>query len=332
MSNLERDLKAWATEVSALLSDAKSAKRWYDPFNDPNVVKHLDRLFHAISDLIMLLGRQGLLFDHVAKERLAAQCSTFQSLTKKTNGGVVQPLMAHDVEALLHEVQLVLIAVADDEVLCALTERELEWTERKTSWLTWDTLFGTECPTAVSDYRAGKVVNKNALEELRHKNLSLERVRHDDEIAHRTRAEERRQNLQILFAILFVALAVFVFAYWRAADPSFWEMVTILVAGAVGASISGTLKARDRLTRQSDIRRFRDGFLAQLLVGASAAVFVVLFLQGGLVTIGDLEFDTIQQQVSAAFVAGFSEPVFLRTIERAGTLGATQPDDTETKG
>jgi hypothetical protein len=232
---------------------------------------------------------------------------------------------------LFHEVQLVLIAVADAEVLCALTEGELEWTKRKTTWLTWDALYGTDLPSGVKEYREGKPLGGASLRELRHKNLSLQRVRHDDELAYRARAEARRQNLWILSIVLTVALSVLVLAYRHAVDVPFSWIAAVVSAGALGAALSGTIRARDRLTRQGDITRFRDGLLAQLLVGASTAVVVVLFLQGGLITIGELEFDSLQQQASGAFLAGFSEPWFLRTIERAGTLGTAPGGGTSEK-
>jgi hypothetical protein len=91
------------------------------------------------------------------------------------------------------------------------------------------------------------------------------------------------------------------------------------VMGALGAAMSGTLKARDKLIRGSDLRAFSVGLVAQLLMGAGAAFFLLLILKSGLLQIAGT--NSLEGGAVLGFVAGFSEPFFLRTIERIATLG-----------
>jgi hypothetical protein len=91
-----------------------------------------------------------------------------------------------------------------------------------------------------------------------------------------------------------------------------------VLSGALGAAVAGTIKARDRLRFESDITRFGQELVAQLLIGAVAAVIVYAVLRTVPITISDLtlDLDTLGEKVALAFAAGFSEPFFLKTIER----------------
>ena len=94
-----------------------------------------------------------------------------------------------------------------------------------------------------------------------------------------------------------------------------------VLAGLLGAALSGTIKARDALVRASDIEAFRDALPAQLLVGAAAALAFVLLLQSKLVTVAGPGLGSWQSATAIGFLAGFSEPYFLGTVRRVATLG-----------
>jgi len=80
---------------------------------------------------------------------------------------------------------------------------------------------------------------------------------------------------------------------------------------------------RDQLNREADIGRFKDGLLAQLLVGAAAAVIVVVLLKANLTSVGNITPNTITAQAAFGFLAGFSEPFLLGVVGRAANLGST---------
>lgn len=134
---------------------------------------------------------------------------------------------------------------------------------------------------------------------------SLYRARRDDQLAHHSRAQARSQNLLILAGILILFVPLFLVTYWYASASrpgGVWGTVMLPIAGAVGAALSGTPKARDQLNRETDIGRFKDGLLAQLLVGAASAVIVVVLLEAKLASVG---------------------PFVLGVVGRAANLGST---------
>ena len=70
------------------------------------------------------------------------------------------------------------------------------------------------------------------------------------------------------------------------------------------------------------------GLFAQLPVGAVFGVIVVFILQSNLIGLGNVTSDskTVMANAVVAFIAGFSEPFALRTVERVASLGGgTEP-------
>ncbi len=317
-SELEARLLVVSQEVDDAISTLE--QRWRRPFRDPDTRKYLERISDALSDLTRLLLTGS--FPAEQQRRLLVLLDVAHARLNEVT--------TESVWLLLRDFQLLLIAVGDAEVICGLVAGELQWRKAQTSWLTWDSLFkGDEGKSKALDlYLEGIAIPQNDLESARRKLLSLYRARRNDEEAHRSRASLRGQNLLALTSLLLLLLPLFLVFYWYASDPrpSTWTVVMLPFAGALGAGISGTLKARDRLTREADIRRFRYGLIAQLLVGGAAAVIVVTLMQANLVSIGDVSVGPEQVVAQAAFglLAGFSEPFVLDTIGRAAKLGSSQ--------
>lgn len=92
--------------------------------------------------------------------------------------------------------------------------------------------------------------------------------------------------------------------------------------GALGSTVSGILKLRDRIDRIADMRGLQSQILAQALVGAGAGVVTSLLLQSGILVIGSAVADlTLAGSGLLAFIAGFSEPFFLGVIGRVAGIG-----------
>ena len=301
-----------ASEAVALeLAAIRAGRERFQLLREPERCKYLHRLHDALADLSR--------FDQTRFADPTYVISVLERVGPAATRG-----SSDDLWAVLNEIQLVRIRAGDGEVVCGMIETELGWHKGQASWLTWDSLYPKDKePDAVLRYRKGEALSDDDLAGARNQLLSLFRARHDDEVSHRARADERAKNLQLLSILLATLLAAFVLFYSFRHDWTDWEQFGILItAGAVGAAISGTIKARDRLTRQADIRRFRDALAAQLLVGASTAVFVYFILASDVVEFGSVDFDTDEAQAVVGFLAGFSEPWVLRTIERASKLGS----------
>lgn len=283
---------------------------------NPDVKKYLDRLYDALDELSRLYG-EGRLPPPAVKRA--------DDLLLRVPSRLQAP-EAESSLALLWEFQMLLIDHGDVHVICGMVEEELHWHKGETSWLTWDGLYGDSTCEAVEQYRKGKV-SKRRLRSARHRLESLYRARRDDQQARLCRAEVRRKTLDVLTGVLIVVLPPFLILYHYALHPHpNWALTfAVPLAGAVGAAVSGTYKARDQLVRESDIAHFSAGLLAQLLVGAAAALLVVVLLRAKLTSFGDLSLNKAVEQIAFGFVAGFSEPFVLGTVQRVTQSAAAKP-------
>jgi hypothetical protein len=111
-----------------------------------------------------------------------------------------------------------------------------------------------------------------------------------------------------------------------------WAGTLILVAfaGALGSALSSVLRLRDQIARLGDLRAFWPIAFAQPFVGAATGLVVYLILQTGIVHLGDVDTKTIgaSAQGLVAFLAGFSEPFFLGTVQRLSTSADTALNNT----
>jgi len=232
-------------------------------------------------------------------------------------------------EDLLLNLEPLLIECAGDDALFERAEVEGRKTSKMTSWLTWGSVFPGSTPPGLATYLDGKEVSAQDREGTRRHLLALLRARREDEMVHRARQELRRRNLRYLFlclagmfGVLAVAALVFL-GRGLTTEPMIAGLAGAALFGALGAALSGAMKARDRLSRTKDIESFRDGFPAQVAVGAGTGLVFVLIFESGLLTVAGVDPGLWSFMAVAGFLAGFSEPIFLKTIERIGTLGST---------
>lgn len=118
-----------------------------------------------------------------------------------------------------------------------------------------------------------------------------------------------------------LALALILVAGWVGDEGTWRDGLLVAVAGALGATLAAVLKLRDRLARLGDLRTFWYAFPLQLPLGAVAGLFLWLVLESELVEIGGSGEDWAIA-AAVAFVAGFSEPFLLKTVERIAGGGA----------
>jgi hypothetical protein len=164
------------------------------------------------------------------------------------------------------------------------------------------------------------------LEAARHQLASFRRARSDDYQVHRARMKMRAKNLRVLGGLLLpLVIGVgWLLAHQGAAGGSGSGIALVGAAGALGSAISGSIKARDKLVRGSDLRAFRAGLLAQVLMGAGSALLLFLLLTSGILHIAGT--DSLEGQAALGCVARFSEPFVLKTVERVATMGEEKPD------
>ncbi|MGH9349759.1 MAG: hypothetical protein ACRD26_21110 [Vicinamibacterales bacterium] len=91
--------------------------------------------------------------------------------------------------------------------------------------------------------------------------------------------------------------------------------------------MSGTIKARDKLVRGSDLRAFRAGLMAQVLLGAVSSLVLLLLLASQILEIAGT--GSPEGKAALGFEAGFSEPFFLKTIQRVAKMGEESGEEGE---
>jgi hypothetical protein len=279
---------------------------------DPDLRKSLIRI-HTDLAVLRRLDGAGSLSDGDRARILELVEPAWESLSATTAADQLQ------------ELDLLMIARGDDSVLFPLIKDELGWTRGKTSWLTWDELYGRAPVVGLEEFLDGKPIQDGWREGARNHLLTLKKARYDDQLVHRARQQTRADNLLILSLILLVLIPAFVFLTAVASgSPDLASVLLVPFAGAFGAAMSGAIKARDRMPRAGDIRSFRDGLLAQMLVGAGSAVVVLLAIDSGIVTIAGVTADNWAARAVLGFVGGFSEAFFIGTVERVATLGSSK--------
>lgn len=102
------------------------------------------------------------------------------------------------------------------------------------------------------------------------------------------------------------------------------------VAGAIGGVLSGFIKLRDQIKEMSDLRAHSAPMRAQPFVGATVGALFYLLLASGILGIGEMKAspDTVSWPLIAinCFLAGYSEPFFLRVVQRVGGTADKQAE------
>jgi hypothetical protein len=309
-------LVSYSRDLSALIAGSGNAwSRGSWERKDAELRKIITRLYGATDELLRLEG--AIVEPHAGRIRLLLHTPP-RSLTLDLAIEVFDAL------------DRILIEIGDERFVCEEIHGELQWAKGSTTWRTWSGTFGANVPAAVKTYQSGKAVPHEELEAARNELGAFRRARSDDYQVHRSRQRMRARNLHYLAWLLGVMVPIigWLLASIDQVEETAGEVVLIGAMGALGAAISGTITARDRLVRGSDLRAFHAGLVAQILMGAGIAFVILLLLKSSLLQIAGVT--SLEGRAVVGFVAGFSEPFFLKTIERVAKLGTEPQADTGT--
>jgi len=137
----------------------------------------------------------------------------------------------------------------------------------------------------------------------------------------RAKAAQKRRYLNVLGPVLLVLQVGLVLAIDAAAGTEeVWKQIFVAgTAGALGATLAGTMKIRDDLRELDDLRSFWPAMRVQPLVGATAGLIVLLVIETGTLD-GGGESGSWAGRALVAFAAGFSEPFFLGLVQRVAVV------------
>ena len=298
---LDERLEARASEILTLLANTQVNRRLR--LRDPEFRKNLDRLYTAIRDT-QRLRRDGRLEPDQEErlERLLLSPNELMALNSDALG------------VLLESVDQALVEAGDEKLVNAMLQTEYlrDKDEGKGSIPTWSRIHDDSRPT-----------------ELEHKKRDLStllRVRHTVYSLRRARDGTKATRLVWLTPVLVALVLAFIgIADWVSDDASWAEGLLVAVAGAMGATLAAAFKLRDTLPRLSELRTFWYAFPLQLPLGAVAGLFLWVVLESGILEIGAPGEDWAEAVV-LAFVAGFSEPFLLGTVERIAGSAADEKE------
>lgn len=309
--DLDRRLEARARAILDLLSEAPRRERRF--LRDPELRKNLDRMQTAVRDVQRLRREQVLEEEH--EEALVELLLSDEP---------VDGYNADSLGLLLESVDQLLVEAGDAKLVSALLEIEYarDAAEGGGEIPTWSTLFSDRLETSQA-FAAGREVD---LTSARRRLSMLLRARHSVYALRRARSTTKaRRLLWLAPALGALVVALIGLTAWVGEDASWREGLLVAVAGAVGATLAAVFKLRDTLPRLGDLRTFWYTFPLQLPLGAVAGLFLWLVLESGFVEVAGGE--EWAAAAALAFVAGFSEPFLLKTVERIAGGPAEDGDE-----
>lgn len=230
-----------------------------------------------------------------------------------------------------------LVRMGDPQYLLMLLEHEQIRNGAKGKWHSWADHFEEGTLQALHDRFSASPGDTKIRDEVVYRLTFLYKERAAAGRERRARAAQKCRFMTVLAPVLLLLLAgLGVSTELVDRGGGVWrQIVMAATAGALGSVLAGTLKLRDRLVELDDLRAFGATIRVQPLVGATMGVIVLVALQSDIVRIGGEQVSAWPGRAALAFLAGFSEPFFLRVVDRlavlpdraAQTQGAAVPAD-----
>jgi hypothetical protein len=320
---LDSRLEERAEKILELLSRrTRHPREWR--LRNAELRKNLDRLQTAMRD-VQRLRREGSLDPE--HERALAQLLVPED-DPQTRNTDPTAYNADSLGLLLEPVDQLLVEAGDAKLICSLLEIEYvrDDFEGGGEIPTWSTLFKDRLEVSQT-FAAGGDPSDAELQEARRRLSMLLRARHSTYALRRARSTTKAQRLLWLTPVVAaLAAALIVVAGWVGDDVDWLDGLFVALSGALGATLAAVFKLRDQLARLGDLRTFWYAFPLQIPLGAVAGLFLWIVLESGLIEVsGDSDWAVAG---AVAFVAGFSEPFLLKTVER---IAGGEKDEEEQK-
>lgn len=143
------------------------------------------------------------------------------------------------------------------------------------------------------------------------------RERNDRSREERITGELRQNYLTWLASVLLVLLIGVAGFSILAAYAGLWaDIVLALLSGALGGTLSGVIRLRVPESRLTTLKSLGPVMLVQPLVGAVGGIVLFAIWRSGLLTVAGLDKGEWSSVAVVAFLGGFSERFFLRSLAR----------------
>jgi hypothetical protein len=222
---------------------------------------------------------------------------------------------------LANELKRELLVLGDVPYVWAQLEYEAERDKKPNKWHRWSDHFAaTKLRALLAARNNGSIdrsVHLDAVRSLR----KLYEVRAEAGLERRVRAAQKCLYLKYLGLFLLLPLLALSGSMYWVGGADVWKQIGLAAsAGALGATLSGIFRVRDRLVELDDLRSFWPAMRIQPFIGVTAGLVTVFVLETGAVNLGAGDAPSWAALGLFTFAAGFSEPFFLGLVERVAVI------------
>jgi hypothetical protein len=227
---------------------------------------------------------------------------------------------------LANQLKSELLFLGDVSYVWTQLEYEVQRDKKPHKWHRWSDHFAPSKLEALIQARDNGPVNRQTHLEAVRSLRKLYELRAEAGAERRARAAQKCRYLTLLIPILFTLQVALAAAIYEVGADGVWKQIVLAgSAGALGATLSGTLRVRDRLVALDDLRSFWPAMRIQPLIGATAGLFTLLALESHAIQPGGTEQTPWAAYALLTFVAGFSEPFFLGLVQKIAVIPDKDP-------
>lgn len=222
---------------------------------------------------------------------------------------------------LANELKRELLLAGDASYVWAQLEYEAARDKKPNKWHRWSDYFASKKLRVLIAARTNGTVTESAHLDAVRSLMKLYELRAESGLERRVRAAQKFRYLTALIPMLFVGLMLLTAGIYESGREGIWKAIWVAAsAGALGATLSGTFRVRDRLIELDDLRSFWPAMRVQPLIGATAGLVTLFVLETGAVELGAKQTASWAALALFTFVAGFSEPFFLGLVQRVAVI------------
>ena len=227
---------------------------------------------------------------------------------------------------LANQLRSELLFLGDVSYVWTQLEYEVQRDKKPNKWHRWSDHFAPSKLEALIQVRDNGAVDRQTHLEAVRSLRKLYGLRAEAGMERRARAAQKCRYLTLLIPILFTLQVALAAAIYEVGADGVWKQIILAAsAGALGATLSGTLRVRDRLVALDDLRSFWPAMRIQPLIGATAGLFALLALESHAINPGGGEETPWAAYALLTFVAGFSEPFFLGLVQKIAVIPDKDP-------
>jgi hypothetical protein len=306
-------VKSSAEVPRPTLDELLAPSRWHRKVGSPELKKAFGYLQAAVADARRLLA--------VPPDSVSLRTAEIETRFGDVLDQPVDSLKIDSAWELYGQVKAMLPLLANADYIAAQLDHEAQRAKDSSRWHGWNHHFGKDDLARMrNNYRKrqpNETLHKQAVEKL----SFLYTQRTEAGRNRRARAGQKCRYLNALAPALLALQAGLVIAIGYLAGNDVWKAVAVAgTAGALGATLSGTMRIRDDLRDLDDLRSFWPAMRVQPLVGATAGLVVLLLMESGTLDIGRDDSGPWAGRALLAFAAGFSEPFFLGLVKRVAVV------------